>query len=91
MRIHVYSLHPACCINISACHPTQSVIPELSESKDVQISDYIKYVDAGHVCQHPLHACGGQPLPLHDHQQGGPGLRLQHGGGQAEHQPGGLR
>ena len=92
MRILDYSLYSAWGINISACHPTQLVLSELSESKDVQISDYIElgHANAGHVCQHLLHACGGQPLPLHDHQQGGPGLRLQHGGGQAEYQPGGL-
>ena len=81
----------ACCINSSSSLPTQLVLSEISESKDVQISDYIEHGHAGHVCQHLLHACGGQPLPLHDHHQGGPGLKLQHGGGQAEHQPGGVR
>ena len=57
----------------------------------MQTSDYTEHGDAGDVCQHLLHACGGQPLPVHDHQQGGPGVRLQHGGGQAEHEPGGIR
>ena len=81
-------MYPACLIYTVAFLPTKSVRPELSESEHVQIVDYI---DRGHAGQHLLHARGGQPLPLHDHQQGGPGLRLQHGGGQAEHQPGGLR
>ena len=57
----------------------------------MQTSDYTEHGHAGDVCQHLLHACGGQPLPVHDHQQGGPGVRLQHGGGQAEHEPGGIR
>ena len=57
----------------------------------MQISDYVEHGHAGHVCKHLLQACGGQPLPVHDHQQGGPGLRLQHGGGQAKHQPGCVR
>ena len=70
---------------------TQSVISELSDSKHVQTSDYTEHGDAGDVCQHLLHACGGQPLPVHDNQQGGPGVRLQLGGGQAEHEPGGVR
>ena len=57
----------------------------------MQTSDYTEHGDAGDVCQHLLHACGGQPLPVHVHQQGGPGIRLQHGGEQAEHEPGGIR
>ena len=57
----------------------------------MQTIDFTEHGDAGDVCQHLLHACGGQPLPFHGHQQGGPGVRLQHGGEQAEHEPGGIR
>ena len=59
-------LHPACCINTDAFLLLQSVRPELSESENVQISDYFEHGDTGHLCQHLLHACGGQPLPLHE-------------------------
>ena len=58
----------------------------------MQTCDDVEHGDARDVCEHhPLPAGSGQPLPVHDHQQGGPGVRLQHGCGQAEHEPGGVR